>query len=163
MPLAPAAGPAGWTTYHDARNGLEVRFPSAWRRARRSLTPNLVDPVEILSLGTMALAYRAGRCAQLPVGALEAVGPRVVFLSVQERRGPEPKFPPRPRPFRLTAGSAADACVGGPRPWRSYWRPFSDSGRRFYLLAVIGDRASARRVRDLHAVIDSLRFAPVDP
>lgn len=155
---------AGWTSYHDARNGLSVRFPSSWWRARGSLTPALADPVEVLSLGTQRLRYRPNdRCAQMPVSALVALGPRDVFLSLQERRGPAPGFPPRTRPLRLPASSAADACAGGPRPWRSYWQSFSDSGRRFHLLAVVGNRAPARRVRELHEVIDGLRFAVVDP
>lgn len=157
-------GRAGWTSFRDARNGLTVRFPSAWHRVRGSLTPHLADPTEILSVGTMTVGPPAdGTCPQMPVAGLRATGARDVFLSVQERRGPEAGFAPRPHPFSLPANSAADACVGGQRPWRSYWRPFSDRGRRFYLLAAIGDQAPARRVRQLHEVIDSLRFERVDP
>ena len=166
-------GRAGWTSFRDARNGLTVRFPSAWHRVRGSLTPHLADPTEILSVGTMAVPHPVNEtCPELPVAGLRAAGARDVFLSLQERRVPGDGFAPRARPFRLGVGedesrpggsSLAGTCARGRRPWWSYWRLFSDAGRRFYLLAVIGDQAPARRVRQLHQVIDSLRFERIDP
>jgi hypothetical protein len=153
----------GWTSYHDARHRLTVRFPSAWRRARSSLTPALVAPREILSLGTFPLRPEpATRCAQLPEPALRAAEAGDVFLTIQERGGERRPFPARPRPFVLSGGqgSTAAACAGGTVPWRAYWVPFSDAGRSFYALAVIGERASARRRRELQRVLDGLRFDP---
>lgn len=159
--------PAGWTSFHDRGHGLTVRFPSSWRRAREPLTPSLVDPVEILSIGTFApRSGAAGSCANFPVGALRAAGARDVFLTVQERRGGGATFAPRPRPFDLGTGdkmgplgtSVAARCVGRRVAWRSYWVPFSDAGRSFYLLTAIGRDAAPARVRALHEVLDSLRF-----
>src|SRR5690349_8639733 len=58
----------GWTVFHSARNGLTVRFPSSWHRARTVLTPYLRDPHEILTLGTNAVRLGPrGACAQMPV------------------------------------------------------------------------------------------------
>lgn len=39
-------------SYDDAARGFSVQYPPTWRRATTTLTPNLDDPVEILSLGT---------------------------------------------------------------------------------------------------------------
>lgn len=162
----PAPAASGWTVLHDGRRGLTVRFPSTWHRATRSLTPALVDPVEILSLGTFRLRPRqadAG-CAQFPGAALRAAGPRDVFLSVQERTfGGISAFSPRPAHVRLgrTDESEAIACRHGPRPWRSYWLSFRDRGRGFYVLALVGRQASDARRRELRQVLDGLRF--IDP
>lgn len=153
---------AGWTTFHDPRNGLSVRFPSSWHRARVSLTPDLVDPRELLSLGSFPLSARPrGRCAQFPAPAMLRAGPRDVFLTIQERSGPASgDYPARRRPFALgRAGeSEAEACGASARAWHSYWIAFRDAGRPFYALVLIGVRAPATRVRELRAVLDSLRF-----
>lgn len=157
--------PTGWTTFHDAAGGVTVRFPSSWHRATESLTPNLLEPREILSLGTFPLAAGPhGHCSQMPVPALREAGAHDVFLTVQEREGAvrdERSFPPRTEPFDLGAAddSEAQACVGGERrPWRSHWVAFSDAGRPLYLLALIGEDAPPERVHELREVLDGLEF-----
>lgn len=157
-----ASPPTGWTVFHDVGNRLTVRFPSSWHRAGSVLTPYLSDPHEILTLGTSAL--RSGpreSCAQLPVAAMRAAGAHDVLLTIQERRDPEAAgFADRARPFALGPADASEAggCVGSPRPWHSYWVSFTDAGRAFHLLAIVGDRAPPARVAELHQVLDSLRF-----
>ena len=159
---APDRPDTGWTVHRDTRHGVTVRFPSSWQRSRVSLTPHLVSPREVLSLGTFALR-RGGpsSCAHQPVGALRAAGKSDIFISLQERGSTKPLFPRR-RPFVLGAAdrSEAIACVGRSVRWRSYWVQFSDAGRSFYLLAVVGDRASRARRSQLRAVLASLRFTP---
>ena len=161
----PASPTAGWTTYRDAARGLQVQFPSDWRRARTSLTPYLSDPSEVLSLGTGPLrqAPRAG-CAQMPTGALEALGPRDAFVSVQERRTGVGSYPARPRRFTLSRANrvrglecVSHAQAGDVDAW---WIAFRDRGRGFYALVAIGADAPAARRAAARRVLDSLRFSP---
>lgn len=156
--------PGGWTVFHDVGNRLTVRFPGSWYRAGVVLTPHLSDPHEILTLGTRPLRPGPrGSCAQMPVAAMRAVGARDVLLTIQERRDPDAAgFPARARPFDLGPAdeSEAGACVGSPRPWHSFLVSFRDAGRAFDLLALVGDRAPPARVRELHEIVDSLRFTP---
>lgn len=160
----PVSSPVGWTTFNDERNALTVTFPSTWRRAQRSLTPDLTDPLEIVSVGSFAPGPRDDDdCAQFPVGAMRAAGATDVFVSIQERTGrARGEFTPRERPFALGPAddSEANACVGGDRPWRTHWIPFADAGRPFYAFVLIGDEAPPERVEDLQAVLDGLRFEP---
>lgn len=158
----PAASlPEGWTRHRDARHGLSVSFPSAWRLASRSLTPALVNPVELLSLATFRLDRPArGRCTHLPSGALARMGERDVFFTLQESPGAPRGFPPRPHPFSLAGGARSEAsrCVaGGAARFVDHWLSFRDRARSFYVLAALGRRAPAARRRELLAVLDSLR------
>lgn len=169
-PSPPASPPpAGWTTYHDERRGYSVSFPSGWHRARESLTPMLVDPREIVSLGSYPLRFDAGdRCyppIDAPVPALDRLGPADVLVSVQERGGSSLRgYPSRPRRFRLRP---LDLRYPG-RPRRCVARriasmafqPFSDAGRAFYVVVVTGRLASEQTRRHLRGVIDSFRFDP---
>jgi hypothetical protein len=153
---------AGWTVVHDAARGFAVAFPSGWRRARRSLTPHLSDPREILSVGTGPFVVDEGRCAHMPTGALARLGPGDVLVSVLERRGGGRGDPARPRPFRLVRPdeSEALACLSDPPRLRTWWRPFRDGDRAFYALVAIGLPAPAARRRQAERVLDSLRFTP---
>ncbi|HEU0318197.1 MAG TPA: hypothetical protein VFR49_12750, partial [Solirubrobacteraceae bacterium] len=54
--------------------GVTVALPPGWRAAAASLTPHLVDPREVLAVGTRPLRYRPGGCAQVAGGALAALG-----------------------------------------------------------------------------------------
>src|SRR5579863_10258555 len=92
---------AGWTTFQNVRYHYHVTYPSNWHRASRSLTPHLSDPHEILTVGTGRLPVGGPRCAQVPVSALEAVGPTGALVSIQERSPAtaDGGFPPRPARF----------------------------------------------------------------
>lgn len=157
---------AGWTAYREADRGFAVRFPSDWRRAPRSLTPYLADPREILSLGTGPLVARTSRshsqCAQKPVAALAALGPRDVLVSVQERRRPDSaSYPPRRSSFRLgTRAAGPIGCLSAPSQRRTWWIPFRDGDRAFYALVAIGLDAPLEQRRTAERVLDSLRFDP---
>jgi hypothetical protein len=164
-PVADAA-PAGTTRYVDERRGFEVTFPSGWQRARRVLVPWLAGPLEILSLGTVRpVANRPdSTCAQHPVETMRRVGPRDVFLTLQERtnqiaEGMEPGLPRLDR-RHYEPGEVPD-CLRRPVPFRTYWLPFHVGGRGFYLDVAVGNRVSARRRAQLEAVMASLRFRPV--
>lgn len=153
---------AGLTTLRDDRVGLTVSFPSSWRRAERTLTPYLTDPVEVLTVGTASLPANTARarCAQHPTAALERMGPADVLLTLQERRFSRTTADPAgpPRVDRAAADrSEARACLGRNAPIRTHWMPFRLSGRSFYAMAAVGDRATAQRRRALQAVLSSLR------
>ena len=122
----------GITTYRDAARRFSVSFPSTWRRSPRSLTPTLADPKEILAVGTARFVVDPRGCAHMPVGALEALGPDDVLITLLERRGlHERGSPARPRRFTLGA-EAAEALLE--RHWPSL---------RHAAYLVVGDNAAA--------------------
>jgi hypothetical protein len=119
----PARAPrVGWQTYHNRRWGYDVAFPPGWHRALRSLTPNITDPVEILSLATFP--FRAGQSLCSTAGALVRVRPAGALVTIQERGigaygGPD--FAPRPnrfpaRPSAPRALRMAVLCRDATRP-----------------------------------------------
>jgi len=38
----------GWNTYEDQADGLTMSFPSGWTMAAGNLTPNLINPRELV-------------------------------------------------------------------------------------------------------------------
>jgi hypothetical protein len=152
-----------WRTISDPRHGLNFELPSGWQRARVNLTPHLVDPREVLSVGTFPLRYRpGGPCAQFPVSALEDLGPRDAFITIQERgRGSAAGFPPRPRHFgpRLGGPSEAPGCVPG-KSFTDHWFTFADGGRHFHVLVVFGSAANGAVERQAWHILDSLEVDP---
>jgi hypothetical protein len=160
----------GWTTYRDARHGLSLTLPPGWHRARGNLTPHLVDPREILSVGSYRLRYeRRSRCGVpgCPLPALDGFGRRDVLISIQERRHVrrpvDAGFAPRRRPFtfepmrlRFPPGArwrCARRVLG-----RTTWTAFTDSGRAFYAFVAVGRAATVATRRDARRVIESLAF-----
>lgn len=144
--------------YIEDDPGLGVHVPEGWQVASQSLTPNLGDPREILSLGTAPMRP-GGSCAQQPVRALDALGPTDAFISIQERRS-EAGNPPRPRSFQAKLEDRffnIELCTDAD-DFKPYWFAFNDAGRDFYLLAALGADASAQRTRQFWEVLDSLDF-----
>lgn len=156
----PQPPPATATPY--STHGLTVALPSGWSVARRSLTPNLADPRERLSVATFRLSTRTGRCAQFPA-ALSDVGPRDAFVTLQEQsdRSTRTLFPQRPARFGLATGTAlteATAC-SPTTPSSKRWMSFSDHGRNFYALVAIGPEATAATRAAAFRILDGLRVA----
>jgi hypothetical protein len=153
----------GWVSFQSVRYHYQVSYPSNWHRASTSLTPNLSDPHEILTVGTGALPVGGPRCAQVPVDALEAVGATGALVSIQERApaNSENGFPPRPIGFRLRPTPALEipACLAPRRRPSLYWIPFRDHSRYFYALVALGHSATSRTRDDAIRVLDSLRFS----
>jgi hypothetical protein len=144
-------------------HGFTGELPAGWELARESLTPRLRNPVEIISAGTVHGARpQSGPCAHVPVGALERIGPRDVFVTVQERLG-EPRFPDRPAHFTLPAEvehtDAAECARNGSR-LDVYWFGFRDVRRGFHVLVALGREAPPERRDEALALLDSLRFEP---
>ena len=162
---APASEPAprpGQTRFEDRLRGLTVTFPSDWHRARRTLTPTLIDPREVLTLATHPLRRGpAGNCGKLPVQAVRDMGRDDVLVTIQERRTPH-GFPPRPRPLRLAPRELGDAGACTRRTdVLSSWNHFREHGRGFYVEVVSGAAAPPARLRQAEAVVASLRVDPI--
>ena len=159
-----------WTTYRDAQHGLSLTLPPGWHRARRNLTPHLIDPLEILSVGSYRLRYkRRSRCGVpgCPLPALDGFGRGDVLISIQERRHVrrpvDAGFAPRGRPLALepmrlryppgARWRCARRVLG-----RTTWTAFTDSGRAFYAFVAVGRAATSATRRDARRVIESLAF-----
>jgi hypothetical protein len=161
-PSAPAAAvaPAGMTRFTDERRGFEVTFPTGWVRAETVLTPSLSDPLEILSVGTIDPVPNdaSSACAQHPVATMERVGPRDVFVTIQERANAV-SGEMRPGPPQLDAvvpdDSELPACLRREVPFKTYWMPFRLGDRGLYANAALGDEVSPERRAELQAVLDS--------
>jgi hypothetical protein len=155
-----AAAPAPITSEEHRFTGS---LPAGWTLAQEPQTPSLVNPVEILSAGTMAGPRpRSGRCAHVPVGALESMGPRDAFVTVQERLG-QSQFPARPAHFALppeTPGTDAAFCSRNGNRLEIHWFEFSDARRGFHVLVALGRGAAPERREEALALLDSLRFEP---
>ena len=159
---SPQADRSAPTSRSARADGIRVTIPPGWHAARASLTPHLVDPREVLSVGTGPLPA-GGRCAQFPSAALAALRPTDGLVTLQERRGSVESFPPRPRHFALPAPdtSEAPACAGRPAAEVvTYWFEFRDAGRGFHVLVAFGSRATAATRRAALAILDSLRIGP---
>jgi hypothetical protein len=160
----------GWTTYRDAQHGLSLTLPPGWHRARRNLTPNLIDPREILSVGSYRLRYkRRSRCRVpgCPLPALDGFGRSDVLISIQERRHVrrpvDAGYAPRRRPFafepmRLYYSAGPRWGCGRRVLGRATWTAFSDKGRAFYAFVGVGRAATSATRRDARRVIESLAF-----
>lgn len=154
-------------TVEDHRRGYSVALPAGWDRARRNLTPQLVEPREILSVATYPLPYRRrARCGipGCPTPALNGFRANDVLVSIQERVQARParKDVPidlNPRDVDYSAGPGS--CTRGKVEWYAF-DFFAAGGRSFYAFVVVGERAPASARRDLRRVLDSLRFAPRD-
>ena len=122
-----------------------MRIPSGWHRADRALT-SLTDPVETLVVATYPPRSSSERCGPLP---FEGFDVNEAFVTVLERGlDPEsvwPDFPPRPAHFAFEG---------------DHWFRFTDAGRHFHVLVVIGAEAPASAEADAYGLLDSLQFDP---
>jgi hypothetical protein len=159
----PAVAPPAPGVVRSDEHRFTAELPAGWHLAPESLTPQLTNPVEILSAGTVPdVGPEGGSCAHVPVAALERMGPQDAFVTVQERYG-EPRFPPRRYPFVLPRRSGltdAEVCAGRDRPLDFHWFGFNDAARGFHVLVVLGRDAARERRAEAEALLESLRFEP---
>ena len=153
--------PTAPETYRDSVHGFSVLVPPGWHRATESLTPQLADPVTILSLGTGPLRV-ATDCAHLAEVAVAAAAPAGAFVSVEERSRAS-AAEPRPRPLPLPTTSAGGECAPRGAEVRVELLSFSDSGRTFHLLVAIGSRADPAMRHQARQVLESLTFDRQEP
>lgn len=159
--------PGGPGRFASARYGFSVPVPSGWHRSRSRLVPRLLDPREVVSLGTFGMRVGGGGdCGREPAAALRAMRPGDALVTIQEvavfrslRRRLTHNFPPRPPSFDLGPGSRV--WLGGRTygPIRHAKLVFSDHGRAFEALAYVdGVRPELRR--EIEAILAGLRVKP---
>lgn len=148
----------------DVRHGYSVTLPAGWYRARRNLTPQLLDPREILSVATYPLRYqRRARCRipGCPTPGLNGFGATDILMSIQERvhartTAEDVAIDLERRQTDLGAGTGN--CRRGRVGWYAF-EAFAQSGRSLYVFVVVGARASARARADLKRLLGSLHFS----
>jgi hypothetical protein len=151
----------------DVRHGYSVALPAGWYRARRNLTPQLLDPREILSVGTYPLRYqRRARCRipGCPKPALNGFRATDILVSIQERvharRTTEDVAIDLER-RQADLGAGPGNCTRGRVAWYAF-EAFAEAGRSLYVFVVVGKRAPASARKDLKRLLSSLRFRPRD-
>jgi len=160
-----ASGRQGAQMIRDVRRGYSLVLPAGWHRARRNLTPQLVEPREILSVATYPLRYhRRARCRipGCPSPALNGFRATDILLSIQERARGTPTTRNAAielKPLRTPLRAGPRSCTR--RRVASYvFGDFSRAGRTLYVFAVVGKRASSGARLDLKRLLRSLRFSP---
>jgi hypothetical protein len=166
-----AGAEPGWSTYEDRADGLTMSFPSGWAMAAGNLTPTLINPRELVALGTYSLNTKTSSnlCPQFPAAALDAMGSGDAFISILgSERNPNSQsklFPARPAGgFDGSSGvnlSRTDflQCLAHPLNGNGQWIAFSQAGRNFYVLAVIGTSAPATLRSDVYTILNSIQVA----
>jgi hypothetical protein len=154
----------------DRERGYRVALPPGWIRASGTITPGIGEPLEILTAATLPIAGAdpQGACAPGSRPALDGFTDKDALVTLQEsgrgalRINPL-SHPPRPDSFRpedFPGGSTLTACLVGGLPVEDHWSGFSDAGRAFHALVIVG-RAAPEHVRDeAWSILDRVRFDP---
>jgi hypothetical protein len=149
----------------DVRHGYSVTLPGGWYRARRNLTPQLLEPREILSVATYPLRYqRRARCRipGCPTPALNGFRATDILISIQERVHARPTTEDVPihlQRRQTGLGAGPGSCTRGRVAWYAF-EAFAEAGRSLYVLVVVGKRAPATERADMRRLLDSLHFSP---
>jgi len=137
--------------------GVSMELREGWRQADETLTPNLISPEEILSVGTFRMEPGGG-CNHMPQHAYEAMSAGDALITIMERPGQaggDQAYPPRPEHFRFD--SIRFECL--PDNLIGSRHAFSESGRKFYAWVAVGREASRDEAM---AVLNSFRVRPDD-
>lgn len=143
--------------HEDVANRLSYIVPPGWLRATESLTPRLVDPVEVMAVGTSELEPGGNECAHLPENAARDIGADSALVSLQEAAPRH--FGPRSRPFDLGAPEEPhqlEACAER-SDLEVHWTGFSEAGRGFHVLVVFGPQAPQDVRAEAVGILDSVR------
>ena len=157
-----------WTSHESDR--WRLKLPANWQLADRPLTPRLMEPREVLSVGTFPLRYRPTDCEAWAGSAQQDLPRDGAFVTVLERGygWPAGAFPRRPATLTYEAeetpspsGCPATDDPQGPRTvGLDQDVRFSDAGRNFHLLVTFGPDASLALRHQAYRIIDTLRFDP---
>jgi hypothetical protein len=144
---------------------IEIELPGGWLLAESSLTPFLGGPIEVFSAGTFALQVGGDQCAHVPERAMEDLGPRDAFLTLQETTASSASFSVRPASFGpllegITPGDAYECITEDERGdvGTLLWHPFRVGDHGFYLLVVLGTEVNSHLRQQTIDLLDSLRF-----
>lgn len=148
--------------HEDVAHRLSYIVPPGWLRATSSLTPRLVDPVEVMAVGTYDLQPGGRECGHLPENAARNMSSGSALVSLQESAPRH--FGPRSQPFEL--GPPAEHHQLGDCAERSdlqvHWTGFSEAGRGFYVLVVFGPETPEVVRAEAVAILDSVRIEPTE-
>ena len=169
----PAGGPPGSTsrTVESHRYGYSLALPAGWRRAPRRLVPNLLDPREILSVGTFAMPVGGGgECGRDPIAAIERMRAGDSIITIQE----EAETPGMRRQLReqrvptLLSALARMRLMPELHPpgehvsaSRELWYAqvdFTERGRWFGALVWVKGTPGAGRIREVKGILASIDF-----
>ena len=162
------ASTAGWRGFSLPQRGLRGAVPARWQVSGRDLLPKLIDPHEVLAIGTGPLPVgRGGNCGAYPIKALAAMGPRGALISVLQYTGfRSTRRPPGPQRQPLGLSSLGDlrlvptsGRVGNHPRYLSTSVNFADHGRSFVATVASAQPASLALRRRLLRILDSLRAA----
>jgi hypothetical protein len=159
---------AGTVSFRDPAVGVSGAYPAGWHQAR-ALT-RLTDPREVVAIASFPLrdGSKAGECGPShPIEDMPRDGAFVWLLEYRPPRGDpwaevqRADFPPKPTRFELRRSrlEPGTSCFAGPGSTAT----FSAADRPFQLLVTFGSRPSDARLRDVEAVVDSLRFDELPP
>jgi hypothetical protein len=152
------------------RFGFAARLPADWTRSARRLVPNLLDPREILSVGTFAMPGGGGDCGREPIAAIDRVRAGEALISIQEEalnRRIGAQLPQTPSLASYSSEARLD-LRREPRlpgkqlpPSRSLWSstlPFRAGGREFDALIYFRGPPSPDRVGQVIWILAGLSF-----
>jgi hypothetical protein len=132
-------------------HGVKAQLQPGWHAARKNLTPQLVSPMEILSVGTFPMRP-GGACAQSPGKAYSDMQPRDALITIMEQKTTRSDFPPQPARFHLHPHPRSFECVPGKLDSQELL--FRDGGRAFYAFVALGAHGPQDEVE---SILDSFR------
>jgi hypothetical protein len=149
-----ACGSTGDSTTHEparsiTAHGVGLQLQPGWHVSRSNLTPKLVNPRDLVSVGTFSMRP-GGRCAQSPSRAYSDMGSTDGLITIMERGGNSGDYPPRPARFHLNPRPRSFECA--PARLSSQELMFSDGGRNFYAFVALG---SGGPVGEAESILDS--------
>lgn len=136
-----------------------VLLPAGWD-VTRDLTPNGGLPV-LLTASTGPLLEGGDRCAQVPVAAIEALGPTDALLEVQYRADKtlSPDLVIAFETFQIpevAAPSSAATCVDGADVTVHWVDVAPEGGPGVYVLVVLGAEVTDERRTEVSSILYSL-------
>jgi hypothetical protein len=158
--------PERTTVTFDTR-GDTVDLVDGWYRSTTPMAPELVNPRELLSLGTLPFEMPSARAVCVgnapPATPIAAMGPDDVFLWLVEWYPTDSRMPSvetsNRRPAHFVVDGNDRSCVEAASPnVRGGSFQFTDLGRVFSLFYVIGNNVTGDRARVVEDVLDSLTF-----
>lgn len=139
--------------------GVKMQLAPGWQAAHVNLTPTLINPREVVSVGTLRMRPTVrGGCAQLPTTAYADMGPTDGLITIQERgrgKGSLRNYPPRPDHFQIRARRGEHGCAPPSLNFQEFI--FSDVGRRFYAFVALGARGPEE---EAESILDSFHAGP---
>jgi hypothetical protein len=148
-------------------DGISLAWPSTWHVAAASLTPGIMDPVEIHSVATFPLSAAEGVCGRYPRQAVVDFPADGAFVTIRERfsaveEASRPAiFVAGAPPFTVVEDDCWDNTDRGGVGTMQFFE-FSEGGRSIELLLVIGIDASDEVSREAWEIANSLEVAEAD-